>query len=315
MAVLERAIDPAGRSRRVRVAPRRRTALPLALLAPSVAVLLVLTGWPLVKLLVTSTQHYGRAQVFGAPPEFVGLENYRAVLGDTAFWQVLLRSALFCAACVVLTMTLGTLIALMMGRLSKGMRLAVSVGLLLAWAMPALTSIVIWGWMFDSQYGVVNFLLGRLGIDAQGHSWLISPLSFFAVAALVIVWQSVPFVAFTVYAALTQVPDEVDEAAQLDGASAAQRFRHITLAYLRPVLRIVTVLQVIWDLRVFTQIFALQDAGGITSRTSTLGVYVYQVGVAQGRFDVGSAIAVVMVVIMLVASAAYVRQTLREEQP
>ncbi|GMA89163.1 hypothetical protein GCM10025868_44130 [Angustibacter aerolatus] len=80
-------------------------------------------------------------------------------------------------------------------------------------------------------------------------------------------------------------------------------------------LRIVTVLQVIWDLRVFTQIFALQDAGGITSRTSTLGVYVYQVGVAQGRFDVGSAIAVVMVVIMLVASAAYVRQTLREEQP
>ena len=194
------------------------------------------------------------------------------------------------------------------------MRLLVTVGLLLAWAMPALTSIVIWSWMFDTQYGVVNWLLTHLGLDYAGHSWLIDPLSFFAVATLVITWQSVPFVAFILFAALTQVPDDVLEAAQLDGAGPWQRFRLVVVPFIRPILLIVTVLQVIWDLRVFTQIFALQDSGGITAKTSTIGVYIYQVGVAQGRFDTGSAIAVIMVLVMLVASFGYVRQIVRTEE-
>ena len=287
---------------------------PWLLLSPAIAVLLVLTGYPLVKLVITSTQRYGREQVFGAPPEFVGLDNYRAVLTDRVFWDVLQRSVLFCAANVVLTMTLGMLVALLITRLGRGMRLLVTVGLLLAWAMPALTAIVIWVWMFDSQYGVVNSVLTSLGLDFAGHSWLIDPLSFFGVATLVITWQSVPFVAFTLYAALTQVPEDVMEAAQLDGTTAWQRFRLVIVPFIRPVLLIVTVLQVIWDLRVFTQIFALQDSGGIAEKTNTIGVYIYQVGVAQGRFDVGSAIAVLMVLIMLAASFVYVRQIVRTEE-
>jgi len=295
----------------------RRTRLtaiaPWLLLAPAVGVLLVLTGYPLVKLVITSTQRYGREQVFGAPPEFVGLDNYRAVLSDPVFWQVLARSVIFCGVNVVLTMVIGMLVALLLTRLGRAMRLLVTVGLLMAWAMPALTAIVIWGWMFDSQYGVVNWLLSALGLDYAGHSWLIEPISFFAVATIVITWQSVPFVAFTLYAGLTQVPEDVLEAAQLDGASAWQRFRLVVVPFIKPILLIVTVLQVIWDLRVFTQIFALQDAGGIASQTNTIGVYIYQVGVAQGRFDTGSAIAVLMVLMMLAASFAYVRQIVRTE--
>lgn len=293
--------------------PRRRPSLPHLLLLPAVAVLVVLTGYPLVRLLVMSMQEFGRAQVFGKPPTFVGLRNYTRVLGDHQFWVVLGRSVAFCAVNVVLAMVLGMLVALLLTRLGQIMRSCVTVGLLLAWAMPALTAIVIWGWMFDTQYGVVNWLLTSSGLDMTGHSWLIQPLSFFAVATVVITWQSVPFVAFTLYAALTQVPEELMEAAALDGASALQRFRHITYSLLRPVVLILTVLQVIWDLRVFTQIFALQDAGGITAETSTIGVYIYQVGVAQGRFDTGSAIAVILVVIMLAASFVYVRQITREE--
>lgn len=291
-----------------------RPPLPLILLAPSVAVLLVLTGYPLVRLVVTSTQKYGRAQVFGAAPEFVGLDNYRQVLTDPVFWTVLARSAVFCAVNVLVAMALGLAVALLLTKLGRVLRLTVTVGLLMAWAMPALTAIVIWGWMFDTQFGVVNWLLSHLGRDFIGHSWLIEPVSFFAVATLVIAWQSVPFVAFTLYAALTQLPEEVLEAAGMDGAGAVQRFRYVVLAYIKPVLLVITVLQVIWDLRVFTQIFALQDAGGITSRTSTIGVYIYQVGVAQGRFDIGSAIAVIMVVIMLSASYFYVRQIVVQEQ-
>ncbi len=297
--------------------PRRTAAGALApwlLLAPAAAVLLVLTGYPLVRLLVTSTQKYGRAQVFGAPPEFVGFDNYRFVLSDPAFWTVLWRSIAFCAVNVALTMMIGMLVALLLTKLGRGMRLLVTVGLLLAWAMPALTAIVIWGWMFDAEYGVVNYLLQAVGLGEGGHSWLLDPLSFFAVATVVITWQSVPFVAFTLYAGLTQVGEDMLEAAQLDGANAWQRFRQIVVPVIRPILLIVTVLQVIWDLRVFTQIFALQDVGGIAAKTNTIGVYIYQVGVAQGRFDVGSAIAVLMILILLAASFVYVRQVVRTEE-
>ena len=147
----------------------------------------------------------------------------------------------------------------------------VSVGLLLAWAMPPLTATIVWGWMFDTQYGVVNYVLTNwFGLDFEGHSWLIEPLSFFFVAAIIIVWGAVPFVAFTVYAGLTQVPDEVLEAAQLDGAGGFKRFRLRRLPV--PALdlrRSCTILQVIWDLRVFTQIYALQAIGGISPSRPT----------------------------------------------
>ena len=292
---------------------KRRSPLPFLLLLPTFVLLIVLTGYPLLRLLVMSTQKFGRAQVFGAPPEFVGLQNYRTVLTDPQFWTVLARSAVFCVVNVAVTMVLGMLVALLLTKLGKVMRLTVTVGLLLAWAMPALTAIVIWGWMFDTQYGVLNWLLSAAGMNMLGHSWLIQPISFFFVATVVITWQSVPFVAFTLYAGLTQVPEELLEAAGLDGASAFQRFRLITYPLLRPVVLILTMLSVIWDLRVFTQIFALQDAGGITAKTSTIGVYIYQVGVAQGRFDTGSAIAVILVFIMLAVSFVYVRQVIQED--
>lgn len=294
---------------------RRSGALaPAMLLVPTGIVLLAIIGWPLVQLIIISFQEYGRAQVFGRPPEWVGLQNYIDVLGDSFFWAVLGRSILFAAVNVVLTMLLGTLVALLMMRLHKFFRLLVSVGLLLAWAMPALTAVVVWGWMFDTQYGVINFVLSQLpGVDMIGHSWLIEPLSFFGVATMIITWQSVPFVAFTVYAGLTQVPDEVLEAAQLDGAGAVNRFRLIVFPYLKSIFVVITILQIIWDLRVFTQIYALQGIGGIREQTSTIGVYIFQTSLGTGDFGTGGAIAVILVIIMMTISIYYVKKSVQEE--
>src|SRR3546814_6656286 len=163
------------------------------------------------------------------------------------------RSLAFAAVCVVLTMVLGILIALLMRRLGTVLRTLVSIGLLLAWAMPPLSATIVWGWIFDTQYGVLNHILSRwLGLPFEGHSWLLAPESFFLVATVIIVWGAVPFVAFTVYAGLTQVPDEVMEAAQLDGAGGAKRFFLVVMPYLRPILPLVPILTVLWDLRFFT---------------------------------------------------------------
>jgi len=287
---------------------------PYALIVPSLAILAVIVGWPLLQLLIMSFQEYGRAQVFGAPAPFVWFENYVEVLSDQQFWNVIVRSLLFCLVAVSLTMIFGTLIALMMTALNKFFRLLTSVGLLLAWAMPALTSTIVWGWMFDTAHGVVNYVLTEwFALDYVGHSWLIEPISFFLVLTVIVVWGAVPFVALTIYAGLTQVPDEVLEAAQLDGANGFKRFTLIIFPYLRSIFLVVFILQVIWDLRVFTQVFALQGIGGIREHTSTLGVYIYQTSLANGEYGTGGAIAVITVIILMAISFYYVRQTFKEE--
>lgn len=297
-------------------ARRRRTTLPQALLLPAVAALGVALAYPLGRQVVMSFQEFGLAQQFGQPPTWVGLDNYRRLVVDPYLWGVVTRSIAFCALNAGLTMVLGMGVALLMTRLSTGMRLLVQVGLLLAWAMPVLAVLTVWQWMFDSQYGIVNWVLTAAGLEQfGGHSWLIEPLSFYLVATVVVVWMSVPFVAFSLYAGLTQVSGDAVEAAQLDGAGAWQRFRHIVVPTLRPVLLVVGLLQVIWDLRVFTQIFVLQEAGGISRETNLLGTYVYRLGIAEGDFGTASAVAMLMLALTVLLTFGYVRTMLRQEEP
>ena len=179
--------------------------------------------------------------------------------------------------------------------------------------MPVLAALTVWQWLFDSQYGVINWVLTRLGAEYDGHSWLLNPLSFFFVATLVVVWMSVPFVAFTVYAALTQVPADVIESAEVDGASPRQRLRHIILPSIMPVLLVVGLLQIIWDLRVFTQIYVLQQAGGVTRDTNLLGTYIYRAGIGEGDFGAAAAVAIFMLALTVILTAPYVIRMLREE--
>jgi N,N'-diacetylchitobiose transport system permease protein len=295
---------------------RRGELLPWLLLIPAGIVILALTAYPLIQLLIMSFQEFGRAQIFGAPPLWIWFENYLDVLTDPGFWVVLGRSIAFALVNVATTMLLGVLIALLMTRLNRGFKLLVSAGLLLAWAMPPITATVVWGWLFDTDNGVINYVLSQLlGLGGfANHSWLIQPLSFFFVATVIITWQSVPFVAFTVFAGLTQVPNEVMEAAELDGSSRFQRFRFITFPYIRPVLLVLLLLQIIWDMRVFPQIKALQTIGGIAADTNTIGPYIYTISIAGGNLGAGGAIAVILVVVMLALSAYYIRSTLRQDE-
>ena len=293
--------------------PRRRSALPYGLLVPALVALAVALAYPLGRQVVLSFQEFGLAQQFGQPPAWVGLENYRALVTDGYLWTVVARSLAFCLANAALTMALGIGLALLMRHMAKPIRLLVQTGLLLAWAMPVVASLTVWQWLFDTQYGVVNWLLVRLGGDYQGHSWLLEPLSFFLVATIVVVWMSVPFVAFTVYAALMQVSDDLVESAEIDGANARQRLQHVVFPSIRPVLLIVGLLQVIWDLRVFTQIYVLQQAGGTTRDTNLLGTYIYRLGIGGGDFGTASAVALFMLALTVLITAPYVRAMLRQE--
>ena len=299
--------------RRPRRKPLRARLWPYLLLVPALVPLGVGLGYPLVRQFVLSFQEYGLAQQFGRPAEWVGLDNYVTLLSDSYVWGVIARSIAFCLVNAAVTMVVGVALAVLMTRVSRGPRIALQVGLLLAWGTPVLATMTVWQWLFDSQYGVVNWLLAEpLGMDGMAqHSWLIEPLSFYFVATVIVVWMSVPFVVFSVYAGLLQVPAECVEAAQLDGASSWQRFRHLAVPLIKPVLFVVALLQVIWDLRVFTQIYVLQRAGAPTRETHLLGTYIYSL---SKEFSMAGAMATVMLLLTLALTGFYIRRMLREEE-
>ncbi len=296
-------------------AARRNTKLaPFALILPVVVMLGLGMGYPLVRQFIMSFQGYGLAQQFGADPTWVGLDNYTTLLSDSTMWMVVVRSVVFCLVNAGLTMVIGLAIASLMAQVNKAVRLVMQTVLLLAWAMPIVASMTVWQWLFDTQYGVFNWFLQAVGFSQfDRHAWLIEPLSFFFVATLIVVWGAVPFVVFSVYAALIQVSDEMLEAAELDGANAWERFRLITLPTIAPVVYVVSLLQIVWDLRVFTQIFYLQGAGGISSETHLLGTYIYNLGIGQSNFGMASAVAIFMLVITVIMTAGYVRSLAKEE--
>jgi N,N'-diacetylchitobiose transport system permease protein len=290
---------------------RRHT--PAWLVLPSLVLLVAALGYPVGWQVVTSFQHFGMMQQFGQPPEWVGLANYTSLVTDPELWLIVGRSIAFCLVCALSTVAIGLGLALLMGAVSRAGRLVLQVALLLAWAMPVVASMTVWTWIVNWRNGLLNWSLERVGVDAQGHNWLVEPLSFLVVAAVIVVWMSVPFVALSIYAGLTQLSPEVLEAAEIDGAGGWKRLRHIILPLVAPVISIVLLLQLIWDLRVFTQVKLLQDAGGVANETHLLGTYIYQLGTGAGDFGMASAVSILMLLLTVAVSWYYVRSLMKEE--
>jgi N,N'-diacetylchitobiose transport system permease protein len=198
-----------------------------------------------------------------------------------------------------------------MARLGSFMRLLLTTGLVLVWAMPVVVAVNIWYWMVDYEFGVLNWTLTEAGVgDFVQRDWFVSPWSGFAVIGAVIVWGAIPFVAITVYAGLTQVPREMVEAAAIDGANAFQIFRDITLPILKPIFVILTSLSIIWDFRVFDQIWIMRDQRP-TEDYFTMSIYAFVEAFKISEYGLGAAIAVVMVAIMFVVTIFYIRQMWR----
>jgi N,N'-diacetylchitobiose transport system permease protein len=166
-------------------------------------------------------------------------------------------------------------------------------------------------WMVDYEFGVLNWVLTELHVgDFEQHDWFANPWSGFAVIGAVIVWAAIPFVAITVYAGLTQVPRELLEAAAMDGAGSVRSFRDITMPILKPVFVILISLSIIWDFRVFDQIWIMRDQRP-GADYYTMSIYAFFEAFKVSQYGLGAAIAVVMVLIMCVVTVFYIRQMVR----
>ncbi|NBE51101.1 carbohydrate ABC transporter permease [Streptomyces boluensis] len=301
--------------RRTAAARARTTALaPYLLLFPALAATLLLLGWPLVKNGLLSFQNLNMRQLIQHLTEWNGIDNYAEVLASSEFWRVAVRSVLFTGANVVLIMIFGTLVGLLLARLGSKMRLTLLIGLVLAWAMPPIAGTTVFQWLFAQRFGVVNWVLDKLGFHSMAdHNWLGTQFSTFAVVTLLIVWQSIPFVAINLYAATTTIPKELYEAASLDGAGAWTSFTSVTMPFLRPFLLATTFLEVIWVFKAFTQVFAINE-GGPDRLTEILPVYAYIEGFGNQHFGMGSAIALLTIVILLALTSYYLRIVLKQEE-
>jgi N,N'-diacetylchitobiose transport system permease protein len=209
-------------------------------------------------------------------------------------------------------MVLGMLIALLLVQVSTWVRLLLTVALVLVWSMPPVVAVQVWSWMTNLQNGILNYALTQLHLgNFFQHNWYSTTLSQYAMVTTLIVWGALPFVVITVYAALSQVPHELVEAAQIDGARAWRVFRDVTLPVLKPVLLILTSLSVIWDFGVFTQPYLLIGSGQQTPKNYLMSTYLYIEGYGQTNFGRGAAISILMLLIVAGLSIFYVRSMLR----
>ncbi|MEU2115055.1 sugar ABC transporter permease [Streptomyces sp. NPDC016459] len=303
-------------TRPTRTAPAaRRTSIrghhpwtPWLYLLPALVVIGGLLVYPVYQLGLISFLEYTQAQVSGGEPtSFKGFGNYTALFADAQFRQVLLATVLFAAACVVTTLTVGCALAVLLTRVRALPRLALMLAALGAWATPAVTGSTVWIFLFDPDFGPVNKLLG-LG----DFSWTYGRYSAFALVLLEVVWCSFPFVMVTVYAGIRAIPSEILEAAALDGASQWRIWRSVTAPTLRPILAVVTIQSVIWDFKVFTQIYVMTNGGGIAGQNLVLNVYAYQKAFASSEYSLGAAIGVVMLLILLTVTMVHLRLLRRQ---
>jgi N,N'-diacetylchitobiose transport system permease protein len=312
MTVAAEATAHRSRRRPSRVQRTLRASVPYVLILPAIVVITAILGYPLYKLVTLSFQQYGLAELIQRQGVWIGFDNYSSVLRDEIFWRTLLRTVIFTAANVGLTIVLGTSIAFLLVRVSPWVRVPLTAGLVLAWSMPAVVAVQVWYWMTNFQNGILNHVLTQLHVgDYSQHDWYVTTFSKLAMVTLLIVWGAIPFVTITVYAGLAQVPRELVEAAEIDGAGPLRVFRDVTFPILKPIFLILTSLSIIWDFGVFTQPYLLIGSSQVDATNYLMGVYVFIEGYAHSDFGRGAAISLLMLLIVAVLSVFYVRRMVK----
>ena len=285
---------------------RRGRWLPYILLSPLILFIGALSLYPTI---LTTVQSFYIVSPLNPPTRFAGLSNFRAVLSDPTIRQSWANTALYIVIGVVLTTLLGLGMALVLQRRFRW-RGAILALVVLPWALPAVVEAVIWGWIYDPTFGVLNSVLKSLGVITHYQVWVgIHRLLSIFFIELVQVWQIAPLAALLILAALQSIPDELYEAARVDGAGRWQQFRRITLPLVRPGLAIAMVQSLILSLNIFDQVYVLN---GNAPNGASIMMQTYNVSFVNLNFGQGYALSLMatlatLVLSLLILAAVYRR--------
>jgi len=261
------------------------------LLAPMLLVMLLLTAWPLLRTIWLS---FTDAALIGSgeTPAWIGLENYLYALSDPDFRASIWRTLYFTLVSVTVEGIIGVLVALLLNQKFIG-RNVLRVLVILPWALPTIVNAMMWRLNFNPDYGSINALLSQIGFIDGYRSWLGSPDSALNAVMFADIWKNYPLVTLLVLAALQSIPEDLFEAARLDGASAWRRFRAITFPAIVAPLGVALVLRTIDAFKIFDIIYVMTRGGPVDS-TKTLSFFVYQESFSYLRAGSGAAYAILM---------------------
>ena len=281
-----------------------RQVMPLALLSPAVLVTLAIVFFPMIQTAWMSLHEY----VLFRPKKFdwVGLQNYFAVFQDEVFWISLRHTVIWIAITVPAQALLGLATALLLNQPFPWRPLARAL-IIIPWALPSVVIALMWAWIYDSNYGILNDLLLRIGLLETSIPWLANPDTALYAIILTLTWQGFPFFAVMILAGLQSIPRSYYEAASLDGASNLRQFWHITLPGISGVLFTAFLLRVIWVANSMDVIFVM-TGGGPGYATYTLPLYAFIEARTNLDFGYGSALAMSFTILLLGIVVLYLRR-------
>ena len=265
-----------------------------ALIAPAGILILGLVAYPFFIALSFAISD----KIIGKPGHFVGLQNFLALLQWPVFLQTVINSFIFTFYALLLKVGLGMALALLMNQIVRGKNFFRG-AVLLPFIVPTALSTVAWWKMLDPQYNIFNWIGVHLGLFTQGPNWLGDP--FWAKVAVILVnaWRGTPFFAISILAGLVAIPQDLYDAAKVDGAGPINRFRYVTLPMLKPILSVVTLFSIIFTFADFDIVWVL-TRGGPTNSTHLFATLAYQTGLVSSKLGEGAAIALFLFPVLVV---------------
>ncbi|WP_203072814.1 carbohydrate ABC transporter permease [Falsiroseomonas ponticola] len=287
---------------------RRDAMLGVMLIAPCVLIFCAVIVYPLVSAVYLSLFNIFTPTLQG---NFVGLQNYAELFAGEEFWRSLLNTLIWTVCTLFLQVVLGVAAALMLHQAIVFRALARSL-ILFPYFVSTVVAVLVWRWLFNDLYGILNHLMMWSGLLQMPLDWLGSMPNAMVSIVLVGAWKYFPFVVIAILARLQTIPDQLYEAATIDGAGAWSRFTDVTLPQLKDVLMVVVLLRAIWDFKEFDLIY-LMTGGGPLIATQTLPLMVYKEAFGLDAMGRATAVAVAMMAVMLVFMVLYLRRMGKEE--
>jgi multiple sugar transport system permease protein len=301
MTVDQAVKNPRPRSKGFRLT---NTQFSLLLLLPTFAILTFTVLYPLLRGIYLSFTSYSLVNLTAGVP-WVGLDNFKTLLSSPAFFEVWVTTIIFVVGSVAGQFLLGFITAIVLNQSIISRNLFRGV-LLTPWVVPTVVSALLWKWIFNQQYGMFNYILNSLGIIPNFIAWIGNPQTALFAVILANIWKGFPFHMIVLLAALQTIPTDIVEAAVIDGATALQRFRYITLPYLRYIIMIDLLISIIWTFQSFTTIWTMTEGGPITA-TTTLAISIYRTAFQAFDMGMGAAIGTIWLVVMMIFSVVFVR--------
>lgn len=274
-------------------------------LTPSLTILGLLVGWPIIYSIYLG---FNKVVIAGGKftYDWVGLKNYYVLFTNPLFRQVVGQTVIYATAMVACTMLTSLILALLLNESVFGVELAKRI-FLIPWAVSYTVNAVLWSWIFNGNFGVLNAILLKLGLISQYQAWLANPQQALVLIILANVWKSVPFAGLMILAALKTVDQDLVDAAKVDGAGSWACFTNVTLPCIKPILTVLLILETMWSLKSFDLIWVLTQ-GGPMNRTSVLNIFTYQETFQYFKFGTGSASALLISLATLILTILYFKR-------